>query len=90
MNEIYVIVLMVLLGFVLGFVLRKILTYKKAKVCGIQNISKYERLVRGICALLLFLISFKIPGQSFVLVIVGFILYEVSFSWCGYKALLRK
>ena len=60
MNEIYVIVLTVLLGFVLGFVLRKILTYKKAKVCGIQNISKYERLIRGIFAALLFLVSFKL------------------------------
>jgi uncharacterized protein YacL len=90
MNEKYVIVLMVLLGFVLGFVLRKILTYKKAKVCGIQNISKYERVFRFIGAVLLFLISFKIPGQPIILIIVGFILYEVLFSWCGYKALWRK
>jgi len=86
------IVIMFVLAFIFGFIYRTLLK-KLARNTprGVsRNIGKYDRLIRVVIGVALFIIAITTTWSPWLLFFSGFAFFEAIFSWCGFYAALGK
>lgn len=86
------IVIMYLLAFVVGFIIKTILRkLAKNSPHGLaKNIGKKDRLIRLGAGLVLLVIAITTSWNPILIFISGFCVFQAVFSWCGFYAMLGK
>lgn len=89
-------VLALLLGFLLGLLLRvfskKIALYvpKNATLFAPKNIGKNDRIVRAVLGVGFLVFAVVTTWSPVLLIAAGFCIFEAMFSWCGFYAILGR
>lgn len=86
------IVIMFVLAFIFGFIYRTLLKkFTRTASRGVsKNIGKYDRLIRVVIGVVLFIIAITTTWSPWLLFFSGFAFFEAIFSWCGLYAALGK
>lgn len=87
----YILILFVLAfiaGFVYRFILKRIAKTKNRKRT--KNIGKFDKLVRVLIGVALFILAVTTSWSPFLFFFSGFAFFEAIFSWCGFYAALGK
>lgn len=55
-----------------------------------KNINKRDRIIRLVIGLGLLALAYKMNWNPLVIFLAAFCIFEATFSWCGYYALIGK